>query len=139
MPFVHALVVLLLFAASLAQAENYSPYAGDDFPRNVYFGDTHVHSSWSADAGNMGNRRIGPDEVYRFARGEAVLVAKAMSSDGGVAAMQDELSEGAEVRVHELPFENGGVYSVARVRHNTREVRSLAAPPLPQRHARPPR
>ncbi|MGB0618771.1 MAG: DUF3604 domain-containing protein [Myxococcota bacterium] len=72
MPFVHALVVLLLFAASLAQAENYSPYAGDDFPRNVYFGDTHVHSSWSADAGNMGNRRIGPDEVYRFARGEAV-------------------------------------------------------------------
>ncbi len=65
-------IVLALLLASPAFAEDYSPYAGEDFPRNVYFGDTHVHSSWSADAGNMGNRRIGPDEVYRFTRGETV-------------------------------------------------------------------
>ena len=58
--------------------DSYSPYAGDDVPRNVYFGDTHVHSSWSADAGNMGNRRIGPDEVYRFARGETVTAHNGM-------------------------------------------------------------
>ena len=70
--FVLVLVVGVLSLAARANAEDYSPYGGEDFPRNVYFGDTHVHSSWSADAGNMGNRRIGPDEVYRFARGETV-------------------------------------------------------------------
>ena len=72
MSFARALSVVVLLFAGVAFAEDYSPYSGEDFPRNVYFGDTHVHSSWSADAGNMGNRRIGPDEVYRFARGEAV-------------------------------------------------------------------
>ena len=66
------LVTMALLFVSPVSAEDYSPYSGEDFPRNVYFGDTHVHSSWSADAGNMGNRRIGPDEVYRFARGETV-------------------------------------------------------------------
>ena len=70
--FVLVLVAGVLSLAAQANAEDYSPYGGEDFPRNVYFGDTHVHSSWSADAGNMGNRRIGPDEVYRFARGETV-------------------------------------------------------------------
>lgn len=57
---------------------SYSPYAGEEIPRNVYFGDTHVHSSWSADAGNMGNRRIGPDDAYRFARGEEVTAHNGM-------------------------------------------------------------
>ena len=70
--FVLVLAAGVLSLAAEASAEDYSPYSGEDFPRNVYFGDTHVHSSWSADAGNMGNRRIGPDEVYRFARGETV-------------------------------------------------------------------
>ena len=70
--FVLVLVAGVLSLSAQANAEDYSPYGGEDFPRNVYFGDTHVHSSWSADAGNMGNRRIGPDEVYRFARGETV-------------------------------------------------------------------
>ncbi|MFK7895988.1 MAG: DUF3604 domain-containing protein [Myxococcota bacterium] len=59
-------------------AASYSPYAGERFPRNVFFGDTHVHSSWSADAGNMGNRRIGPDDAYRFARGEEVTAHNGM-------------------------------------------------------------
>lgn len=68
--------------APVAHAEggagDYSPYAGEDFPRNVYFGDTHIHSSWSADAGNMGNRRIGPTEVYRFSRGEEITAHNGM-------------------------------------------------------------
>ncbi len=72
-------VALVGFCAAPAAAEDsYSPYAGDDVPRNVYFGDTHIHSSWSADAGNMGNRRIGPDEVYRFSRGETVTAHNGM-------------------------------------------------------------
>lgn len=39
--------------------------------RNVYFGDTHLHTELSMDAGSFGNR-IGLDEAYRFARGEEV-------------------------------------------------------------------
>jgi hypothetical protein len=49
----------------------YSPYAGRDFPSNVYWGDTHLHTDISMDAGAFGNR-LGLDEAYRFARGEEV-------------------------------------------------------------------
>ena len=42
---------------------------------DVFWGDTHVHSSWSPDAGAGGNTRIGPDDAYRFARGETVIGA----------------------------------------------------------------
>ncbi len=49
----------------------YSPYPTQDFPNRVYFGDTHLHTSYSADAGMIGNR-LGPDEAYRFAKGETV-------------------------------------------------------------------
>lgn len=49
----------------------YSPYAGRDFPSNVYWGDTHLHTDISMDAGAFGNR-LGLDEAYRFARGEQV-------------------------------------------------------------------
>jgi hypothetical protein len=49
----------------------YSPYPEVTFPNRVYFGDTHVHTSYSADAGMVGNT-LGPDEAYRFAKGEVV-------------------------------------------------------------------
>jgi hypothetical protein len=49
----------------------YSPYPEKNFPNRVYFGDTHVHTSYSTDAGMIGNT-LGPDEAYRFARGETV-------------------------------------------------------------------
>ncbi len=49
----------------------YSPYAKRDFPSNVYFGDTHLHTDISMDAGAFGNR-LGLDSAYRFARGEQV-------------------------------------------------------------------
>ncbi len=39
--------------------------------RQAYFGDLHVHTSWSTDAWSGGNR-VGPAEAYRFARGEVV-------------------------------------------------------------------
>jgi hypothetical protein len=47
----------------------YSPYAGRDFASEVYWGDTHLHTDISMDAGAFGNR-LGLDEAYRFARGE---------------------------------------------------------------------
>ncbi|MFN9775429.1 MAG: DUF3604 domain-containing protein [Burkholderiales bacterium] len=49
----------------------YSPYPAQTHPNRVFFGDTHVHTSYSADAGMVGNT-LGPDEAYRFAKGETV-------------------------------------------------------------------
>ena len=50
----------------------YSPYAGRNFPTRPYFGDTHLHTSFSMDAGAFG-ARLGPKDAYRFARGEEVI------------------------------------------------------------------
>ena len=52
-------------------AREYSPNLTADYPDRVYFGDTHLHTSYSVDAGMVGDR-LGPDEAYRFARGETV-------------------------------------------------------------------
>ena len=49
----------------------YSPYAGDAVPTRVYWGDTHVHTEVSMDAGAFG-ARLSPEDAYRFARGEEV-------------------------------------------------------------------
>ncbi|MBY5834340.1 DUF3604 domain-containing protein [Rhizobium ruizarguesonis] len=50
----------------------YSPYAGNSFPTRPLFGDTHLHTSQSFDAIAFGNF-LGPEEAYRFARGEEVI------------------------------------------------------------------
>jgi len=52
-------------------AKAYSPYAGRKYPTNVYWGDTHHHTSNSGDAFLAGNR-LTPEDSYRFARGEEV-------------------------------------------------------------------
>jgi hypothetical protein len=52
----------------------YSPYAGRNFPTRPFFGDTHLHTSFSMDAGAFG-ARIGPRDAYRFARGEEVTAS----------------------------------------------------------------
>jgi Protein of unknown function (DUF3604) len=52
----------------------YSPYAGRNFPTRPYFGDTHVHTSFSMDAGAFG-ARLGPKEAYQFAKGEEMTVS----------------------------------------------------------------
>lgn len=39
--------------------------------RNAYFGDVHVHSSYSWDANSNGTR-TNPDDAYRFAKGEEI-------------------------------------------------------------------
>jgi hypothetical protein len=54
------------------QARPYSPYAARAFPSRVYWGDTHLHTSYSMDAGAFG-ARLGPPEAYHFARGEEVV------------------------------------------------------------------
>jgi hypothetical protein len=51
--------------------DRYSPYAGRNFPTQVYWGDTHLHTGMSMDAGAFGARLM-PDDAYRFAKGEEV-------------------------------------------------------------------
>ena len=54
-----------------SNARPYSPYADIAYPTDVYFGDTHVHTALSGDAGGAGTTLM-PDDAYRFARGEQV-------------------------------------------------------------------
>jgi len=48
----------------------YSPYAGRNFPTRPLWGDTHLHTAISVDAGTM--NRIGQEDAFRFARGEEI-------------------------------------------------------------------
>jgi hypothetical protein len=54
----------------VAPPKIYSPYverttADSNLAEGVYWGDTHLHTSYSTDAGMMGNK-LGPEEAYRF-------------------------------------------------------------------------
>ncbi len=60
--------------SQLYPGKAYSPYANRGFPSNVYWGDTHLHTGLSPDAGLFGNT-TGPDEAYKFARGEQVMAS----------------------------------------------------------------
>ncbi len=52
--------------------KSYSPYAGRSFPSRPLWGDSHVHTGNSFDAGAFG-ARLQPEDAYRFARGEEVV------------------------------------------------------------------
>ena len=52
----------------------YSPYVGRNYPTRPFFGDTHLHTSFSMDAGAFG-ARLTPADAYRFARGEEVTAS----------------------------------------------------------------
>jgi hypothetical protein len=60
-----------LEAVTSARKPPYSPYAGREFPTRPFFGDTHLHTAMSFDAGFFG-ARLGPADAYRFAKGEEV-------------------------------------------------------------------
>ncbi len=67
-------VAVLLLAPgflSAQQQDSYSPEANRSYPTNVYWGDTHVHTSLSYDANSSVNPSS-PSLPYRFARGDVV-------------------------------------------------------------------
>ena len=49
----------------------YSPYVNKEYPQNIYWGDTHLHTQNSPDAFLFGVR-LDPDDALRFAKGEQV-------------------------------------------------------------------
>ena len=55
-----------------AKKETYSPYAQRNFPDRPLWGDTHLHTAISFDAGAFGATLLPPD-AYRFAKGEEVV------------------------------------------------------------------
>ncbi|MHA3980400.1 DUF3604 domain-containing protein [Halovulum sp. GXIMD14794] len=50
--------------------DEFSPYAGRDFPQRPLWGDSHLHTAVSVDAGTM--TRLTQEQAFRFARGEEV-------------------------------------------------------------------
>jgi hypothetical protein len=55
---------------------DYSPYPDQHFPTRVFWGDTHHHTRLSFDDGLAGTK-LGPEEAYRYARGEEVTSSTA--------------------------------------------------------------
>lgn len=52
--------------------KTYSPYAGRNFPEKPLWGDSHLHTKLSMDAGMFGNR-LPPRQAYKFALGQEVI------------------------------------------------------------------
>jgi hypothetical protein len=61
-------------AEKTVRKPSYSPYVGRNFPTRPFFGDTHLHTAVSFDAGAFG-ARINPPEAYRLARGEEITAS----------------------------------------------------------------
>ncbi len=55
----------------LSSVKHFSPYAYRNVPDKVFFGDMHIHSNLSPDAGPLGTSLSAAD-VFRAARGETV-------------------------------------------------------------------
>jgi Protein of unknown function (DUF3604) len=65
-------------APKLRKIPGFSPYAGRNYPTRVFWGDQHVHTAWSGDAGAFGCT-LGPEEAFRFAREEIVSSTRTLA------------------------------------------------------------
>ncbi len=59
-------------AATLALCAAPAVDAQPNPQRNAYFGETHVHTSWSFDAYIFGNTKTTPADSYKYAKGEPI-------------------------------------------------------------------
>ncbi|MEM1436409.1 MAG: DUF3604 domain-containing protein [Pseudomonadota bacterium] len=63
----------LVLGLPLQAAEQYSVPVEQTYPKNVYWGDTHLHTRNSADAYSLGNMNLTPADAYRFAQGQPLM------------------------------------------------------------------
>lgn len=72
-------LLLLVLTPCLAGADQpYSRSLGSSYPRNVYWGDTHLHTRNSADAYSLGNRNLTATDAFRFAQGQEITAHNGM-------------------------------------------------------------
>ena len=74
-----SMAVLFALFSPTVFSENYSTPVGNNYPSNVYWGDTHLHTRNSADAYSLGNMNLTPADAYRFAQGHEVLAHNGMA------------------------------------------------------------
>ena len=67
-------------AGQTAQTSNAEQPPKPNPDRNAYFGEEHIHTSWSVDAWLMGNRLTGPDDALKYAQGQTIKHPWAMTS-----------------------------------------------------------
>jgi len=63
---------LILLITQIYATENFSPYADRAYPTKLLFGEQHIHSALSADAGGGGTKLL-PRDMYRFAKGKQIM------------------------------------------------------------------
>ena len=80
-----SLIFMCSALTSMVVAEDsYSPYVGQTYPANVYWGDTHLHTNLSHDGfisatyGVNPAGRLTPDDAYAFAKGKTVVASNGM-------------------------------------------------------------
>lgn len=69
MRFVRAPRGVLMLALAVGAAPS---WAAGNPDRDAFFGETHVHTSWSLDAWLLGNRITGPADSYKYFKGQPI-------------------------------------------------------------------
>src|SRR6266700_661873 len=62
--------LITIFTLNLAAAM--SSFSAPNPERDAYFGETHVHTSWSLDAFSIGNMLTTPGDAYKYFKGEPI-------------------------------------------------------------------
>tara|TARA_B100001093_G_scaffold501850_1_gene554056 strand:+ start:20 stop:1888 length:1869 start_codon:yes stop_codon:yes gene_type:complete len=72
-------VLFVFLTTKLTAEENpYSRQTTFDYPKEVFWGDTHLHTRNSADAYSLGNLNLTPNDAFRYARGEKLIAHNGM-------------------------------------------------------------